>query len=582
MGILGKFHRRKDLDKINMIKSPVAKSKPTMNKRRRSVETFGTPIARYNAEMAAPFEPIPVSIETVKAIEIAVKDLNLETTPLSIASLANAVAGNSKVLKTHGKPSAPSALEILTKQFQKINIWNREPKPHEDLRRRYEIMNAFNRLEKKPGSMVEKVSGWEEAKAALKVVLVFPEDQELDEEDAQKLIGVGGKTSALDIASQHQKAMDDLFRLNEADQVKPYSEIWRKVAATPIPTKLGSQEESVAAGKEKSALYKADNMFRLRLESETAEIEERLRKQELKEIEEALRIRELEEEARKRASSLMRPLSGEEKNRVKSAIHGRRPAATIIAQCDSDSVQQQSIWTLQPAQWVNDEIIHYFLLMLAKRDEELCRNDSSRKRCHFFKSFFITKLLNEGHATMDGKYEYRNVKRWSKNVPGKDLFKLDKVFFPINQGNMHWLCACAFIQEKRIEVYDSMGASGRRYLNAIFQYLQDDYRDKKGSPMSDVDEWELVESRDGTPQQRNGTSGRTLLFEILLFALYSFLTFRFLFLYWGDRVGYDCGVFTCMFVDFLSKDCPLVFNQDHINQCRERIALSILNGKAIM
>lgn len=37
-----------------------------------------------------------------------------------------------------------------------------------------------------------------------------------------------------------------------------------------------------------------------------------------------------------------------------------------------------------------------------------------------------------------------------------------------------------------------------------------------------------------------------------------------------------------MFIDFLSKDCPLVFSQDHVNQCRERIALSILNGKAIM
>jgi hypothetical protein len=47
-------------------------------------------------------------------------------------------------------------------------------------------------------------------------------------------------------------------------------------------------------------------------------------------------------------------------------------------------------------------------------------------------------------------------------------------------------------------------------------------------------------------------------------------------------IGYDCGVFTCMFIDFLSKDCPLVFSQDHISQCRERIALSILNGKAIM
>jgi sentrin-specific protease 1 len=46
--------------------------------------------------------------------------------------------------------------------------------------------------------------------------------------------------------------------------------------------------------------------------------------------------------------------------------------------------------------------------------------------------------------------------------------------------------------------------------------------------------------------------------------------------------GYDCGVFTCMFADFLSKDDALLFGQQHVTQCRERIALSILNGQAIM
>jgi hypothetical protein len=37
-----------------------------------------------------------------------------------------------------------------------------------------------------------------------------------------------------------------------------------------------------------------------------------------------------------------------------------------------------------------------------------------------------------------------------------------------------------------------------------------------------------------------------------------------------------------MFADFLSKDCPLVFGQSHVTLCRERIAVSIMNGQAIM
>ena len=44
----------------------------------------------------------------------------------------------------------------------------------------------------------------------------------------------------------------------------------------------------------------------------------------------------------------------------------------------------------------------------------------------------------------------------------------------------------------------------------------------------------------------------------------------------------DCGgVFTCMFADFVTKDCEPVFNQTHITQCRQRIALSIMKNCAI-
>eukprot|EP00536_Pseudo-nitzschia_multiseries_P008221 jgi/Psemu1/257011/estExt_Genewise1Plus.C_2060009 len=245
----------------------------------------------------------------------------------------------------------------------------------------------------------------------------------------------------------------------------------------------------------------------------------------------------------------MRTLNDDEREIVQNAVHGRGNGGEIIAQVGADSVQRASMRTLQPGMWLNDEIVHYFYLMLAKRDEELCINDTSRKRSHFFKSFFITKLLNEGNSSCDGKYEYRNVKRWSKKVPGKDIFQLDKILFPINMDNMHWICAAIFMEGKKIEVFDSMGSSGNRYLHALFRYVQDEHLDKKKSPLPDADEWELIPTQGSTPRQTN---------------------------------AYDCGVFTCMFADFLSKDTALVFSQQHINQCRERIALSIMKGKAIM
>jgi sentrin-specific protease 1 len=70
---------------------------------------------------------------------------------------------------------------------------------------------------------------------------------------------------------------------------------------------------------------------------------------------------------------------------------------------------------------------------------------------------------------------------------------------------MHWFCAVAFMQEKRIQFYDSMGSSGKEYLEAIFRYIQDEHQDKKKAPLPDKDQWTLVPCTRETPRQRNGT-----------------------------------------------------------------------------
>jgi Ulp1 protease family, C-terminal catalytic domain len=225
-----------------------------------------------------------------------------------------------------------------------------------------------------------------------------------------------------------------------------------------------------------------------------------------KEAEERMLAQEREEEANRIASSLLRPLTEKEQAIVDEAIYGVGPASQIVAQVDTDVVVRESMHRLRPGQWLNDEIIHYFLIMLAKRDEALSKKDPSRKRSHFFKSFFITKLLNEGHANADieGTYDYRNIKRWSKKVPGKDIFDLDKIIFPINQGNAHWICVVAFMREKRIQVFDSLGGDGIMYLEAIFKYLQDEHVDKKKTPLPQLDEWQLLTTAADTPRQKNG------------------------------------------------------------------------------
>jgi Ulp1 family protease len=213
-------------------------------------------------------------------------------------------------------------------------------------------------------------------------------------------------------------------------------------------------------------------------------------------------------EAKARASTLLRPLTCEEQEIVNEAIRGSESIRT----CENDSIQRQSLHKLSPGVWLNDEVIHSFFLMLAKRDERLCR--MGRKRSHFFKSFFMTKLLGGSSEN----YKYANVKRWSKNVPGKDIFNLSKIFFPVNIMNQHWSCAVIFMEDKRIQFFDSMHGTGIRYLRGLFQYLKDEHQAKKGCPLPDEEQWQLVCCTNDIPVQSNGK--HIMVFNYFLVALF--------------------------------------------------------------
>jgi hypothetical protein len=112
--------------------------------------------------------------------------------------------------------------------------------------------------------------------------------------------------------------------------------------------------------------------------------------------------------------------------------------------------------------------VHFtFHSLLDQRDKELCNlNPGDRKRNQWFHATFVTMLLNEGNAdpSLEGKYDYHNVKGLSKNIPGKSIFKLGKIFIPINIGQMHWVCTMVNMVKKKIYMYDSMGGSGMSYL----------------------------------------------------------------------------------------------------------------------
>jgi len=587
MGVLGRFDQRKEKARLQLVrKSPkhrirkmtqiVATSSKyrtqTFSPQQRPNETSESTldvvsVTKYlmsgnaNSRISA---VISVDVATAAIIRKEVIDLLTSNSDHSCTTLemANALAQNQSCLESHSKVNAehPSlkfsgnsrmAAGEFVKRVLQYKIFSRKS-DKESMKSRYQWVNTLNRLEKLPSSRDQTISTWEEARKVLEQVISFPppsssskdshQDQDL-KSSRKQLLSSAGKSSVKSLESEIEKIQGDVNDLSVSNK-------WKQIASYPTiqisKQKEGyDEEEDLEILEQRESMEKADLCFNARIRTE----EDLLAKLQKSEAVQKLEERRIAIEARKRASLLMRALNEDEREIVDTAIHGMGHGGEIIAQAGADSVQRASMQTLKPGMWLNDEVIHYFYIMLAKRDEELCTNDPERKRSHFFKSFFITKLLNEGNASCDGKYEYRNVKRWSKKVPGKDIFNLDKILFPINMGNMHWICAAIFMKEKRIQIYDSMGSNGNRYLEALFNYVQDEHMDKKKAPLPDADSWQLIPTQGDTPRQTN---------------------------------GHDCGVFTCMFADFLSKDTALVFNQEHINQCRERIALSIMKGAAIM
>ena len=202
----------------------------------------------------------------------------------------------------------------------------------------------------------------------------------------------------------------------------------------------------------------------------------------------------------------MLALTPEELKVVISAVEGDGPPEEIMASQGSDSVCRGSMQTLKPGQWLNDEIINYFLKgSLANHDVKLCDEQSGRKRSHFFNSFFFPTMFDEDNnkPELRGKYNYENVKRWGRKVPGKDIFNLKYIGVPINLGNMHWTSAIIFMEEKKIQYFDSMGGTDHTKLQGLLQYLKDEYKATKGGELR-VEEWSLVRCTSSTPRQKNG------------------------------------------------------------------------------
>ena len=127
-----------------------------------------------------------------------------------------------------------------------------------------------------------------------------------------------------------------------------------------------------------------------------------------------------------------------------------------------------------------------------------------------------------------GGCSYGSVKRWSKKVKsaGGCVFKLDKLIVPVNVSNSHWCLAVAHVRERRLQYYDSM-------------VLQGEAKKYNGDAGVDVANWEVVPTQVWGPRRCGAHAGELLASQ-------------------QDNCD-DCGVFTCIFSNYVSAALPFIF-----------------------
>lgn len=233
-----------------------------------------------------------------------------------------------------------------------------------------------------------------------------------------------------------------------------------------------------------------------------------------------------------------------------------------ISKSGREQVADKDISRLRPHQWLNDEIINFYGQLILSRSKSQKENSASIPAdrhinglvngikgkgkaeaagrelldVHYFSTFFWPKLTGDG-------YDKGRLAKWTKKF---DLFSKDVILIPVNHNNAHWTAAAINFRKKRIQSYDSMGTARPEVHKALRKYLDDEHRNKKKKPFDFTGWVDWIDEK--TPQQEN---------------------------------GYDCGVFTCQFLQALSRgeEHDFGFTQVDMPYLRRRMIWEIANAK---
>lgn len=205
------------------------------------------------------------------------------------------------------------------------------------------------------------------------------------------------------------------------------------------------------------------------------------------------------------------------------------PDSTVVLRdYEGTRLTVQSLLTLRPGSWVNDEVINSYGTLLSCRNPQVLIHNT----------YFYTLLkLRKTYQTLDLKEIDRIYKR--KGVRTKQIasfFARKQVLLPVNSYGAHWACYCVDHTRQVLVVYDSMQ---QEVDPTVLEYVSAELTRARGA----VTTYPVEQAQ--CAQQDN---------------------------------FYDCGAFLLLNLRNCVLSQPLVLQQSQISQARSLLAWELINA----
>ncbi|KAG7728744.1 hypothetical protein KL933_001977 [Ogataea haglerorum] len=252
-------------------------------------------------------------------------------------------------------------------------------------------------------------------------------------------------------------------------------------------------------------------------------------------MQERTKMQELIKLTKSRDYAKVRPLSADQLATVEKFWKSSNPRLLVSSAFNID-IYTRDLKTLCDRKWLNDNVIDFYMGLINERAKS---HPTTLPQIHIFSTHFYSNLSTRG---------YNSVRRWTKRAK-VDVTKLDYIFVPINLNQSHWALGVINNKERAFQYYDSLYGNGDDILYNLEDYMVNETKKLYGDSMNGID-YSLYDHFDSmkTPKQEN---------------------------------GFDCGVFMCTVVDYVSRERPLLFSQSDMKNLRRRMAYEICTKKLI-